>query len=503
MDIANYMLQALINPELLIFLAVGVFLGIYIGAIPGLSVTMAASLLISFTYSWDVLPAMAAMIGIWIGGVYGGSRSAILLNIPGAPAAVATGLEGYPLAKKGLAGQAIGVTVVQSVLGGFIGTIVLALGAPSIARFAMTFAPRDYFLLAVMGLLLVGSLGNESAARGVMSAAIGIFIGFIGLDSQTGHLRFVMGPAGSSFRTYMMLGVSYVVVMIGLFGMSEALIQLRDLSIKPVKQKVDKIVPGWKNIIRYLPLSLRTSLLGTFVGALPGTGGDIAALMAYDHAKRSTKNPETPFGEGAIEGLVACESANNAAVGGACIPMLTMGIPGDAVTAIMLGAMYIHGLNPGPLLMNESADVFWYIIGAMFVGNIFLLIFGFTGIKLFTKVVEVPKHILMPIIIILSVVGAFSINNSLMDVYWMIGFGIVGYLMKLYHMPVAPTILGIILVDLIELNFRRAATTVGGSLPALLMDLVSHPVSLVLLVVIVGMALSSAGVFNKFRKAKT
>lgn len=499
METLGYMLQALIDPQLVLYLAVGVFLGIYIGAVPGLSVTMAASLLISFTYSWDVLPSMAAMIGIYIGGVYGGSRSAILLNIPGAPAAVATALDGYPLAQKGLAGQAIGVTVVQSVLGGLIGTVILAVGAPALAKVALTFAPRDYFLLAIMGLLLVGSLGTESAARGVLSAAIGIFIGFIGLDSQTGHLRFVLGAEGSSTRTYMMLGVSYVVVMIGLFGMSEALMQLRDLTVQPVKQKVDKIVPGWKNIVRFLPLSVRTSLLGTFIGALPGTGGDIAALMAYDHAKRSTKDPEVPFGEGAIEGLVACESANNAAIGGACIPMLTLGIPGDAVTAIMLGAMYIHGLNPGPLLMKNSADVFWYIIGAMFVGNIFLLIFGFTGIKLFTKIVEVPKYILMPIIIILSVVGAFSINNSLMDVYWMMAFGILGYLMKLYHLPVAPTILGIILVDLIELNFRRAALTVGNSIPALLVDLVSHPISLVLLVVIVGMCLSSAGVFRKLR----
>ena len=500
MEIFSHMLQALIDPQLVIYLAVGVFLGIYIGAVPGLSVTMAASLLISFTYSWEVLPAMAAMIGIYIGGVYGGSRSAILLNIPGAPAAVATALDGYPLAKKGLAGQAIGITVVQSVLGGLIGTVILAFGAPALAKVAVTFAPRDYFLLAIMGLLLVGSLGSESTARGILSAAIGIFIGFIGLDSQTGHVRFVVGSKGSQTWTYMMLGVNYVVVMIGLFGMSEALMQLRDMTVKPVKQKVDKIVPGWKNIIKYLPLSIRTSLLGTFIGALPGTGGDIAALMAYDHAKRTTKNPETPFGEGAIEGLVACESANNAAIGGACIPMLTLGIPGDAVTAIMIGAMYIHGLQPGPLMMKTSADVFWYIIGAMFVGNIFLLILGFTGIKLFAKIVEVPKHILMPIIIILSVVGAFSINNSIMDVYWMIGFGILGYIMKLYHIPVAPTILGIILVDLIELNFRRAALTVGNSIPKLLLDFVSHPISLVLTVVIVGMVLSSCGVFRKLKE---
>ena len=502
MEIFGHMLQALIDPQLVIYLAVGVFLGIYIGAVPGLSVTMAASLLISFTYSWDVLPSMAAMVGIYIGGVYGGSRSAILLNIPGAPAAVATALDGYPLAKKGLAGQAIGITVVQSVLGGLIGTIILAVGAPALAKVALTFAPRDYFLLAIMGLLLIGSLGSDSPARGVMSAAIGIFIGFIGMDSQTGHMRFVIGPSGSLFRTYMTLGVSYVVVMIGLFGMSEALMQLRDLSVKPVKQKVDKIVPGWKNILKYLPLSIRTSLMGTFIGALPGTGGDIAALMAYDHAKRTTKDPETPFGEGALEGLVACESANNAAIGGACIPMLTLGIPGDAVTAIMLGAMYIHGLNPGPLLMKNSADVFWYIIGAMFVGNIFLLIFGFTGIKVFSKIVEIPKEILMPIIILLSVVGAFSINNSIMDVYWMIAFGILGYVMKLYHFPVGPTVLGIILSDLLELNFRRAATMTNNSLPVLLVDLVSHPVSLVLLVFVVCMAITSSAPYKRWRAKK-
>ena len=497
----GYALQALTDPMLLFCLAAGVFLGIYVGAIPGLSVTMATSLLISFTYSWATLPALAAMVGVYIGGVYGGSRSAILLNIPGAPAAVATALEGYPLARKGLAGQAIGVTVIQSVLGGFIGTMILCLGAPYLSKFVMRFAPRDYFLLAIIGLFLVSSLGNDRPARGILSAALGLFIGFIGLDNQTGHNRFVLGASGSMFRTYMMLGVSYVVVMIGLFGMSEALIQLRDLTTTPVKQKVYKIIPSWKNTVRFIPLTLKSSFIGAVVGALPGTGGDIAALLAYDQAKRTTKNPETPFGEGAMEGLVAPESANNAAVGGACIPMLSLGIPGDAVTAIMLGAMYIHGLNPGPLLMNNSPDVFYYIIGAMFVGNIFLLIFGFTGIKAFSKIVEIPKEILMPIIILLSVVGAFSINNSIMDVYWMIAFGILGYVMKLYKFPVGPTVLGIILSDLLELNFRRAATMTNNSLPALLADLVSHPVSLVLLVFVVCMAITSSGPYKR-RKAK-
>ena len=487
----QYALQGVTEPRLLLILAAGVFLGIYVGAIPGLSVTMATSLLITFTYSWDTLSAMAAMVGVYIGGVYGGSRSAILLNIPGAPAAVATALDGYPLARKGKAGQAIGITVIQSVLGGFIGTLVLCVGAPWLSKFAMTFAPRDYFLLAVLGLFLVSSLGGSSPLRGILAASVGLFIGFVGLDSQTGRPRFVLGAEGSEFRTYMMLGVSYVVVMIGLFGMSEALIQLRDLSAKPVKQEVDRIVPGWKTTLKYIPLTLKSALIGAVVGALPGTGGDIAALLAYDQARRTTKDPEVPFGEGAVEGLVAPESANNAAIGGACIPMLSLGIPGDAVTAIMLGAMYIHGLNPGPLLMTSSPDVFYYIIGAMFLGNLFLLLFGFTGIRVFSKIVEIPKTVLMPIIILLCVVGAFSINNSLMDVYWMMAFGLLGYLMKLYRVPVGPTVLGVILADLLELNFRRAAVVTGDSLSALLVDLVSHPVSLVLVIFLVIMAVGS------------
>jgi putative tricarboxylic transport membrane protein len=493
MEVLSHMFAALADPMLLLYLAAGVFLGIYIGAIPGLSVTMAVSLLISFTYAWDVLPAMAAMVGVQIGGVYGGSRSAILLNIPGAPAAVATALDGYPLAQKGEAGKAIGVTVVQSVFGGIIGALFLAIGAPLIADFALSFAPRDYFLLAVMGLMLVGSLGNESAARGVFAAALGLFVGFVGLDMVTGQQRFTFG------NVYLQGGVNYVVVMIGLFGMSEALMQLRDLSIQPVKQDVGKIVPGWKNIIKYLPLSLRTSLIGVFVGALPGTGGDIAALISYDHAKRTVKNPEVPFGQGAIEGLVAPESSNNAAIGGAYIPMLTLGIPGDAVTAIVIGAMYIHGLKPGPMLMVESADVFWFIVGAVLIGNVFLLIFGFTGIKLFTKIVEVPKYILMPTIIILSVVGAYTINNSIMDIYWMIGFGILGYLMKLYKIPVAPVILGVILSSLIEQNFRRSVSMVGNSFPLFVKDLFTHPISIVLTLAILIMLFGQTSLWKKWK----
>lgn len=479
------------SPSLIAYLALFVFLGIYVGAIPGLSVTMACSLLISFTFSWDPLVALAAMLGVQIGGVYGGSRAAILLNIPGAPAAVATGFDGYPLSQKGLAGEAISTTVVQSVIGGLIGALVLAFGAPLISDIALKFAPRDYFLLGIMGLLLVGSLGSESTARGIFAALIGLFVGVIGLDAVTGQQRFTFG------NLYLMGGVHYVVVMLGLFGMSEALIQMRDLSIFPVKQKVDKLRPDFKKVLKYLPLTIRSSLLGTFVGALPGTGGDIAALMAYDQAKRTTKNPEVPFGEGAIEGLVAAESANNAAIGGAYIPMLTLGIPGDAVTAIILGAMFIHGFRPGPLFMVESPDIFGFLVIGNFIGNIFLLIFGFMGIRLFTKIVEVPKHILMPTIIILSVVGAYTIHNSVADVYWMLGFGIVGYILKLFRFPTAPIILGVILSPLVEQNFRRGVAMSSNSLTGFIIDIFTNPISIILLIVIGLMLLTQSRLWKK------
>ena len=491
MEILSNLLLPFTQPMLLFFLGIGTFAGIYIGAIPGLSVTMAVSLLISFTFSWDPLPAIALMIGINVGGVYGGSRSAILLNIPGAPAAVATTFDGYPLAQKGEAGKAIGVTVVQSFVGGLVGTLFLGLFAPVVAQFALKFAPRDYMLLAIMGLMLVGSLGCESAARGIFAAAVGVFLGMIGIDMVTGQPRFTFG------NVYLMGGVSYIVAMIGLFGMSEALFQLRDLSVYPVKQKVDKIIPGWKNVYKYLPLSLRTSLMGVLVGALPGTGGDLAALLAYDHARRTVKHPSAPFGKGAIEGLVAPESANNAAIGGAYIPMLTLGIPGDAVTAIIIGALYIHGMKPGPLFMTERPDIFWLMVGGMLIANVFLLIFGFTGIRLFAKIVEVPKQVLMPVIMILSVVGAYSINNNIMDVYWMLGFGVIGYLFKLYKLPLGPVVLGVILSSLLEQNYRRAVSMAGNSISGFLIDVITHPISLVLLAVILMMIV---GQFSSFRK---
>ncbi len=463
--------------------AAGTFCGIYVGAIPGLSVTMAVSILISFTFSWDINPALALMAGIYMGGVYGGSRSAILLNIPGAPAAIATSFDGYPLAKLGEAGTAIGLSTTASVIGGFFGIIALALAAPIISEYSLLFAPRDYFLLAVMGILLVGSLSGESLAKGVFAGALGVFLSMVGMDSFTGQGRFTFGSV------YLMSGIHYVAIMIGLFGISEALVQIHDIAIRPIKQNVKKIIPSWRLFLKHLPLIIKSAVIGIWVGALPGTGGDIAALLSYGHAKRSVKNPTRPFGQGAYEGVIAPETANNAAIGGAYIPMLTLGIPGDAVTAVLIGALFIHGLKPGPMLMIETPHLFWFTVGSLVLANIFLLIFGLSGIRIFTKLVEVRKGLLLPIIVIISVVGTYAINNSISDVYWMLGFGIFGYILKMYGFQVGPVILGVILGPLMEDNYRRAMLDVHNNVFGFLFQLVRNPLTLVLTLAIVVMIL--------------
>ncbi len=471
----TYFFMAWIDPKLLGLIAAGTFAGIYIGAIPGLSVTMAVSILISFTFKWDINSALAVIAGIYLGGVYGGSRSSILLNIPGAPSAIATGLDGYPLAKRGLAGQAIGLTTVMSVFGGFVGILVLALAAPAVASLALKFAPRDYLMLAIWGILLVGSLSGGSLAKGIFAGAVGVLIGSVGLDPMTAEPRFTFGSL------QLTAGISYVAAMIGFFGVAEVLVQLHEMHLKAVKQNVSKIIPEWSLVKKYLPLAARTSGIGVVVGALPGAGGDIAALMAYDHAKRSVKNPSSPFGEGAYEGLVAPESANNAAVPGAYIPMMTLGIPGDAVTAVIIGAMYIHGLKPGPMLMIETPHLFWFQVGALTLANIFLLIFGLTGIKIFAKIVETPKPLLLPLILMLSAVGAYAINNNPADVYWMLGFGVVGYVFKMYGFQVGPIILGMILGPLMDSSYRQAMISAEGNVGQFAGEFFTSPLSAIIL----------------------
>lgn len=476
--------------EMLIFTALGTCAGVYIGAIPGISVTMAVSLLISLTYSWSTTSAMAVMIGVYVGGVYGGSRSAIMLNIPGAPASIATTFDGYPLAKKGLASQAIALSTIMSVIGGFIGILFLLFGARAISDFAILVGSKEYFLVSLMGITLVGSIGIKSPCKGFLMACIGICIGCIGIDPITSNERFTFGDM------YLKSGINYIVAMIGLFSISEVLFQLSSVKEKPIKQNVENIKPNFQQIMKYLPCCIRSSCIGTIIGALPGSGGEISALIAYDVEKKFNKNPKTPFGEGAFEGIVAPESANNAAIGGALIPALLLGIPGDTVTAIIIGALQIQGIKAGPTIMSSSYDIFIMIVMLLVIANIFLLIFGLTGIKVFSKLVEVPKQILFPCVLVISIVGAYSVNNNFIDVVTTVIFGIFGYIFRKFEYPVSPLVLGMILSQTIDTNFRRAIMEYG-SIYDFLIAIFTEPLSIILVIIFFVMLFMQSPSTNK------
>ena len=467
------------RPMLLILFGLGTFLGIYVGAIPGLSATMAISLLVSFTFGWDIYESVALMTGVYVGAVYGGSRSAVLLNIPGAPAAVVTGLDGYPLALKGQAGKAMATAAVQSVIGTLLGALALLLLAPLISKIALKFRSVDYLLLALTGLLTVGSLQGKSLSKSVFSAAFGLFLGCIGMDSLTAVKRFTLGI------TYLNSGVSFIVAMIGLFGVSEAFVQISSEGRPVVKQQVKNILPTFKETIKFLPLTLKSAFIGVFTGALPGAGGDIAALLAYSAAKKTEKKPSAPFGEGAIEGVIAPETANNAAIGGAFIPMLTLGIPGDSVTAIYISALMLAGLNPGPGFLESSPDIFMLIAAGLFICAIFMLVFSLSGIRVFSYLTRIPSETLAPLILILSALGAFAVNFSVTDVAWMFAFGIIGYLLRTRGYPMGPIVLGIVLEKLLETNLRRGLM-LNGNVWRLFLSVFESPISIILFIIMLG-----------------
>ncbi|MBR2644121.1 MAG: tripartite tricarboxylate transporter permease [Clostridia bacterium] len=455
-------LHLLIRPEVLFPAALGTLMGVYIGAIPGLSGTMAVSLLVSLTYTWSETPAIALIMGVFVGVVYGGSRSAILLNIPGAPAAVATGFDGYPLARKGKAAEAMGLACVQSFIGTILGILALAFLTPQISKISSLFRSVDYLLLGVLALLLVGSVSKGRMTKGLLGAALGLFLGCVGNTSQFSVNRFTFGVR------YLDGGIGFIVAMIGLFGAGEALYQL-SIDAPTVRQDIPKrIVPPFRTILKHLPLTLFSSVLGIFVGALPGAGGDMAALLGYDAAKRTVRRNEVPFGEGAVEGLIAPETANNAAIGGALIPMLTLGVPGDAITAVLLGALSMRGVSHLSL-QSARPDLYLLILAALVLSALFLLLFGLTGIRLFVRMLHIPKGLLMPVILMLCTVGAYAINANIYDVLLMVGFGLLGFVMKRFDYPVAPIVLGLILRNLLETNAIRVVllSASGGVFGAL------------------------------------
>lgn len=449
-----------LNPMHFSFLLLGVVGGIIVGAIPGLTGSVGIILLLPFIYYLDPSTAIVMLCGMFCGAIYGGSISAILISTPGTPSAAATVLDGYPLAQKGEAGKAIGIATIASATGGLISTFCLMFVAPQLARVALKFGPEEYFALMIFGLTIIASVSAKSLVKGLISGFLGLLIGTVGLDPVTGYARFSFNIPN------LMRGFPTLSVLIGLFAISQIFIQLEEKIIKNKitypEQKITNILPSWKELKSLFTVIIPASFLGTFIGIIPGTGGTIAAFLAYNEAKRWSKDPDS-FGKGNIIGIAAPEAANNGTTGGAMVPLLSLGIPGDAVTAVMLGALLLIGIRPGPLLFKEHPEIINPIFAGMFLANILIIIIGLLSIKIFPQILKTPDSILFPIIFVLCFLGVFSLNNSVYDMFIALVFGIIGYIMRKNYFPIAPVVLGVILGPIAEDELGRALIISHGN----------------------------------------
>ena len=451
----------------------GAFAGLFVGAIPGLSVTMATALLVSITFTWTVKNALAVILGVFVSGVYAGAVSAILINIPGAPSSVVTTLDGYPMARKGEAALALWAATFHSFVGSVFGFLVLMFVARPVTDFALSFSAMDYFLLALFGLTTIGTLTAKNYLKGGICAVFGLLLSMVGIDPFSGTARYSFG------LTDLQGGIPLIAALIGLFGFAEVLDQVARGTMSAIAEKAGRMRYSFREMIRYLPLSLRSSVIGTFIGALPGAGGPVASIIAYDQARKSVKNPTRPFGEGAVEGVIASEAANNACIGGALIPMLTLAVPGDAVTAVMLAAFYVHGLQPGPLLFVRTPELFSVVLAAGFLACFAMLLLGMTVVPRLSGIVLVPKRILMPLVTVLCVVGTYAVNSSMFDVGLMFCFGLAGFLMRSRGYPAAPLVLGLVLGEMMDSNLRRAVNMAMAG-DSVFLELFGRPSTVVL-----------------------
>ncbi|RKX82194.1 MAG: C4-dicarboxylate ABC transporter permease, partial [Spirochaetes bacterium] len=458
----------------IIAIVAGVILGIMVGAMPGLSPSMGVALLVPFTYNLQPHVALILLISIYIASEYGGSITAVTINTPGTPSAVVTAFDGYPLTKQGKAGTGLGVSLVASTIGGIIGTIILIFFSVPLARVAVRMHPAEYFALAIFGLTTVASLGGKNWAKAFLAAMLGLLINTIGIDPISGVKRFTFG-------TYRLFdGFALIPALIGLFALSEVFTRIEENKLeKGAQTKFDK--EQWPSFMDYWKLKfaiIRSSIFGTLIGIFPGAGATIAAFLSYDIAKKLSKSPET-FGKGNPEGVAAAEAANSSSVGGALVPLLALGIPGSASTAVLVGALMIHDLVPGPMLFVERPDIVYSLFAALMVANFVMLILGLMGAKLWIKVTVIPKKVLMPAILAISMIGSFAVNYSFFDVAACIGFGVSGWLLKKYGFPMAPIVLGMVLGKLAETNFRRAVIMGGYNV------FFTRPASLILLILAV------------------
>ena len=469
----NTLLTYFVSPDILLLAGVGVLVGIILGALPGVSSTMALAILLPVSFGLAPNSAMLFLIAVFVASVYGGSISAILINIPGTPGAIVTQFDGYPMAQQGKAGQALSYALIASTIGGLIGLALLVMLAPVVAAAAMNFRSPEFAMAAVFGVVLLSFASSGSTFRGILVGVIGLICGMVGFDRLTDISRFDFGTPA------LQAGVELVPVTVGIFGLAEV---LRNISIGigsiPRVPVLGRIFPPFLTVVGLWKSIFRGGIIGTLVGAIPAAGSAIAVALSYAQEKRLSKRPEN-FGRGEPAGIAGPESANSSGVGGSLVPMMTLGIPGDSMTAVLMGALLIHGLRPGPLLFTNDPGFVANIYAAMLISIIFTFIIGITFMRLITFTMRIPPYIMLCGITLLCIVGSFAIRNNINDVYMMVFFGFVGYFLYILKIPPAPLAFGLILGPILEENLRRSLIISRGSWSIFL----ERPISLALIII--------------------
>lgn len=454
----------------ILLVVAGSVLGMIFGAIPGLTATMGMAIFLPITFGMTDLNGIVFLIGIYVGACYSGSLSAILVNIPGTPSAIATGFDGYVMAQRGEAGRAIGYATLSSALGGLFGVLILVFAAPHLARLALEFGSQEYTGIALLGISIVSYISFGSMIKGLIGGIIGLLLATVGQDVISAYPRFTFGSKD------LQAGLEMIPVMVGFFGVTEVLVKLeRQAQARVVAAKIKNVLPSLAKLGRYSPMMAVSSIIGVFIGAVPAAGGAIASMAAYGIQKRFSKR-SGEYGTGIAEGVVAAEAANNAAVGGALVPMLSLGIPGDPQTAILIGALMINGLSPGPMLFLLRPDM----VSTIYLGNVLAIVtfcvIGLIGARFFAKLLQAPGHYLLPAILVFCIIGAFAIRNTLFDVWVLLACGLGGFLLQKIGIMPAPIILGFVLGPILEDNFRRSLIISSGDWTTFL----TRPISLTL-----------------------
>ncbi len=463
------------TPTTILYALGACLVGLIIGALPGLTATMGVALMTTLTIALPSNVALLILICTYVGAIYGGSRSAILLNIPGTPASAASCLDGYALARQGLAGRAMGIATTGSVLGTWIGMIALALFTPVLGEAALKFGAYEFFWLAVFGVVISGNLTGNDPLKGWIAGFFGLFIASIGQEGMYAYNRFTFGIHDLSG------GIALIPALVGAFGFAEVLTVIKDRPPKVIINAFDSVIPRIQDVTKYWRTIIRSGLIGTGIGIVPGVGEDVAAWSSYAAARRAS-NEKEKFGKGSVEGLMAAETGDNACVPGAVIPVLTLAVPGSAPAAVLLAAMLIHGVQPGPLIMVNNPQFVYDVVTMMLFASIGILIYGLTLTNLLVRILQVPQTLVMPVVFVLCVVGSFAIASRFFDIYVMLAFGIIGFFLRQLNYPMAPLVLGIVLGDLLDKNLRRGLTLSDGDLSPFF----TRPISFVMFCLVAG-----------------